>query len=225
MMEQIYDVDMPEQWSESDRRLLTESRHQSLNELEGMFEDKTRMQIRNKLRYMGYSYRLIQANSQAHRNLELSETDKAYMAAMIDGEGTVRIAFDPRYGKSYSPRVSISNNNLDLLEWFKEKIGAGHIAGLEYYCNNYETKALLEALRPYLKIKDKHADLAIEFINLRLSRKKWCDPYTSRELAIYNEMTNLNRKPQLSKREPTENEIKDYLEKNKMKLVEKPAGE
>lgn len=51
--------------------------------------------------------------------------EKAYIAGIIDGEGTVTLTRQHR-NETHSPEVSVANTDLRLLTWLKSKIG-GHI--------------------------------------------------------------------------------------------------
>ncbi|PIU47109.1 hypothetical protein COS93_00750 [bacterium (Candidatus Gribaldobacteria) CG07_land_8_20_14_0_80_33_18] len=57
----------------------------------------------------------------------LSTPESAYIAALIDGEGTISLT---RHNKSgyRRPEVGISNTELKLLKWIKNLIGAGQIS-------------------------------------------------------------------------------------------------
>jgi len=168
-------------------------------------------------------YRLYKVRMKANQKLNLSETDKAYIAGLIDGEGTIRISHDKKYRGSYWPRVSIANSNENLLKWVKTKIGLGYISKKkgkphEYWCEGYNVKPLLDAILPYLKVKRKHAELALKFLEKRLSRKRWLDPYTAEELEIVEELRKLNEKPRLFRRLPTHREVMEYLKIHQIQI-------
>lgn len=56
----------------------------------------------------------------------MTNTEIAYLAGIIDGEGSIMLL---KYHKSEfpSPCISISSTDLELLEWVKEKVGSGRI--------------------------------------------------------------------------------------------------
>ena len=58
----------------------------------------------------------------------LSETEAAYLAGIIDGEGTVTLTRTHR-GENRRPVVSISSTELPLLLYVRSVIGAGRITG------------------------------------------------------------------------------------------------
>lgn len=210
-----------EKWTDEMKQSLLTNLDKSLENLEWFFPNKTRRDILNKLRYLGISYRMVKTIEIARKRLELSETDKAYIAGIVDGEGT--IGFSKSDGV-FDPRLSVANSRPELLQWVRDKIGYGFISRKQYYCNDYAAKPVLEAIKPYLILKRRHADLVLEFISLRLSRKKWCEAYTARELEIVEEITKLNAKPCLSQRIPTQKEVMEYMKINQLK-TQPLAGE
>ena len=52
--------------------------------------------------------------------------EKAYIAGIIDGEGTITLV-RKHQNENYSPEVSVANTNIGLLNWIKEKVGYGQI--------------------------------------------------------------------------------------------------
>ncbi len=61
---------------------------------------------------------------------KLSETEKAYIAAILDGEGSVGISRKKdnkgmRAGYAIRPIVSVTNTREDLIHWLVEKTGLG----------------------------------------------------------------------------------------------------
>ena len=107
-----------------------------------------------------------------------AETDSAYIAGLIDGEGTVTLS---RRHKSENRHlvISISNTELPLLEYVLTSVGAGKITGKRIYqphhtpsytfsISNRQGLALLIQVLPYLKTyKAKRSDLILrDYIRL-----------------------------------------------------------
>jgi hypothetical protein len=101
----------------------------------------------------------------------LNETEKAYLAGIIDGEGTVTLTKHHRNAMP-SPNISIANNNVTLLKWVKRKVDGGVIIEkakrMQHHHNSYAwsirfDKAinLLRELKGYLIVKKKQADLIL----------------------------------------------------------------
>jgi len=53
-------------------------------------------------------------------------TEKAYLAGLIDGEGSITLTTQNK-GQFPQPQLSISNNNLKVLQWVKRKLKCGSI--------------------------------------------------------------------------------------------------
>ena len=110
----------------------------------------------------------------------MTKEEKAYLAGLVDGEGTVTLA---RQSKSQQPqpRLAISNNSLELLEWVRRKPGCGVIIRRtprkDWHNTSYVWQAqragsvlnVLTEIKPYLILKKAHAALL-------LSSYKACTP-------------------------------------------------
>jgi len=62
--------------------------------------------------------------------VELTKEQIGYIAGVIDGEGSIclhKCVWKYRQGSFYRPFVKISNSNLEMLIWVKEKLGCGSI--------------------------------------------------------------------------------------------------
>lgn len=108
----------------------------------------------------------------------LVETDAAYIAGIIDGEGTVTLSRRHR-SENRQLVVSISNTERPLLEYVLDSVGAGkitgkrtyqshHTASYTYTISNRQALALLGQIFPYLKTyKAKRSDLILrDYIRL-----------------------------------------------------------
>ena len=105
----------------------------------------------------------------------MTETEKAYIAGIIDGEGSIMLQ---RIHKNEfpSPCVSVASTSLELLSWLKKTIKKGMIISKKNYntevhkdCYSYVLRRndaikLIEEIYPYLVIdsKKKRAKLIIE---------------------------------------------------------------
>jgi hypothetical protein len=92
---------------------------------------------------------------------ELSETEAAYVAGIIDGEGTITLTRTHR-GEGRRPVVSISSTELPLLQYIQSVIGAGRITGkntarthhspsFAYVISSRGALALLARISTYLR--------------------------------------------------------------------------
>ncbi len=108
--------------------------------------------------------------------------DIAYLAGLIDGEGTIQITKKKKTGRNYYYyylRLRMGMSHAPVLEWCLEKTGLGflttvsikksRISGLydkPHYVWTAETRQAEQVLRvilPYLKVKKEEAELALEF--------------------------------------------------------------
>ncbi len=108
------------------------------------------------------------------------ETDAAYIAGLIDGDGHIGIE---NVGNNYkSPRITIANTNKDVLEWCLKTIGLGNISKNKfentlhkkqlytwYLSSRKNIMELLNQIYPYLKIKRMKA---LEIINFTIEKEE-----------------------------------------------------
>jgi hypothetical protein len=92
---------------------------------------------------------------------KLSSTDAAYVAGIIDGEGTVTLTRTHR-GERRRPVVSISSTELPLLLYVRNVVGVGkvtnkarsrthHSPSFAYVVSSRQALVLLEQVLPYLQ--------------------------------------------------------------------------
>jgi len=91
----------------------------------------------------------------------LATTEAAYIAGLVDGEGTVTLSRKHR-SENRQLAVTISNTEIRLLEYVLRTIGAGKITGkrtvserhtpsFSYAIYNQQALRLLEQISPYLR--------------------------------------------------------------------------
>ena len=96
----------------------------------------------------------------------MTESEKAYIAGIIDGEGSIML--QKFHANEYpSPCVSIASTTKELLKWIKTTVGHGVIISKKNYnldkhkdCYSYIIKYdlaiyLLKEISPYLVINSK----------------------------------------------------------------------
>jgi hypothetical protein len=97
------------------------------------------------------------------------ETEKAYIAGLLDGEGHITIQTSYSGQKCMPIRIGISNNNLDLLSWVKERFG-GTFMQRRDKCNTLKwgdkksAENLLKAVLPYLILKKRQAEIMLAYL-------------------------------------------------------------
>lgn len=145
--------------------------------------------------------------------LQLSHDDALYLAGLLDGEGmftvgvrrSEKVVKGETYGRvALTPLISITNTHLPLIEWCHSVLGGSTLkspydAGGKrkivltlQLSRLLDLKALLEQILPYLKVKQRQAELLLEFCNIRLS-DKW-SAHNPKLFDITNELRTLNKK-------------------------------
>lgn len=121
----------------------------------------------------------------------MQETEAAYVAGIIDGEGSLTLAHrkrnEERGWESIEPNVRISNTNLALMEYLSALLGARSYVALgrpkSHWKPQYtisisafaEIAALLERIMPYLVIKHRRAEIMLHLVRRRLSQEPYTD--------------------------------------------------
>lgn len=98
----------------------------------------------------------------------------AYLAGIIDGEGTFYIGQEVRHPKCFNSRILVVNTDIRLINWLKENCG-----GLVYTRSNSKNPSwklkyewitqksqilpICEYVLPYLICKKEQAEVMIEF--------------------------------------------------------------
>jgi len=133
----------------------------------------------------------------------MNRIEAAYLAGLIDGEGTVSITKQKQYKRklfALRPWLIVSNTNAPLILFLKRNYG-GSIHRQKQRGNSKpelrwqvleqkEIKNILVRVFPYLRIKKVRAKLLLRFLISREKRK----PYSKRELAIFEKIKYLNRR-------------------------------
>ena len=122
-------------------------------------------------------------------------TDLAYCAGIVDGEGSITISMVS--SGTYELRLDISNTDYGVLDYFQTTFGVGKVhfhsrplrrVIYKYYAYGKKACFVLSLLLPYMRIKKTQAKLAIEFQNKLIGRK------VSRKNRVlyHNKMKSLN---------------------------------
>ena len=98
----------------------------------------------------------------------MDEVEKAYVAGIVDGEGTVTLM---KHHKNETPLpcVAVANNNLELLKWLRARIGGTitskkkrlphHNDSYAWYVRQDRALRFLNEIKCYLIIKKQQAEL------------------------------------------------------------------
>ncbi|MBF0484500.1 MAG: LAGLIDADG family homing endonuclease [Candidatus Omnitrophica bacterium] len=132
------------------------------------------------------------------------EVEKAYIAGIIDGEGTVSLN-RRRKNETHTPNVSIANNNLVMLQWIQSKAG-GLICSkkkrLAHHNNSYawsvrQDRAIdfLNEIKKYLIIKKQQAELiTMEYKKVTHRAGKYTPELLAKKEALVENIRQLNQR-------------------------------
>jgi len=165
---------------------------------DGIFEERIEKLINEKLKFQPF--------------------DMPYISGLIDGEGTITIEIQNtrrKFNIPYTyPSIYITNSNKDVLAYIKNIIGGslfkfkanstiteqgiGSFIGSKKICydiriRGYNAVELASHILPYLHIKNKQAELVINFKNLlKGSGSKLSEIEYKKRYDLYCEMKKLN---------------------------------
>ncbi len=112
------------------------------------------------------------------RNLSVAEA--AYVAGLVDGEGTIRVQM--HNSGNYQPSLSVTMTDKATIRWLQETVGRGSfyiLSKKEPYLDAYkfgvyatsDVATLLRQLIPYLITKRAEAIKVLEFCDYKLENK------------------------------------------------------
>ena len=131
----------------------------------------------------------------------MTETEKAYIAGIIDGEGSIMLQKIHK-NEHPAPCISIASTTLELLEWIKKVVGKGTITKKKNYnleihkdCYSYVLRrndaiSLLIDIEPYLVIdvKRKRAELILKkYKSLTPRNGRYTEEMIVKKEEFYNE--------------------------------------
>lgn len=143
---------------------------------------------------------------------KLTETQKAYIAGMIDADGSVgidrRTSESDKYPYNFAVRVLVVNTDYDLILWLKKVIGAGCAYKTEYrYKPNWNTVhryqltnekgvELLNQIIPYMIVKRERAELVASLPTRKTmcSKKGRSVENYALQNALYEQVSILNKR-------------------------------
>lgn len=110
----------------------------------------------------------------------ISEIQLSYAAGIIDGEGSIMVIHHNAGGKTgckweyWVLRLMIANNKKELIDWLLSMFGGGYSIGIsknpkwndtyQWRVDSKHAKKVLELVYPYLLLKKKQAEIAIEML-------------------------------------------------------------
>jgi hypothetical protein len=132
-----------------------------------------------------------------------SSEDAAYLAGLIDGEGT--IALSRRHSNERRQLVvSISSTERCILDWVAAAVGAGkitrkrvvstlHAPGLTYSISNRQALSVLAQVSPFLRsYKRKRAELVLDrYLRLTPRNGKYSDNVSTERAGFEHAFANI----------------------------------
>lgn len=136
--------------------------------------------------------------------LPLKEIEKAYLAGIIDGEGTVTLTRQ-RKNQTATPSVSVANNNLKLLKWIKSLLGGTIISKKKRKVDHHDSYAwmirydsalrFLKEIRGFLIVKRPHADLILKkYKSVTHRAGKYTPAMYKKKMQLVAEIRKLNQR-------------------------------
>jgi intein/homing endonuclease len=111
---------------------------------------------------------------------DIMEIEKAYLAGLFDGEGSVGLTACSQRGRisrAYPLAVSISNTHIETIKslknlfggstWIKKRRNKKYQPCMQWTLSSQQGLAFLKMIIPYLRIKKEQAEIGIKFINGR----------------------------------------------------------
>lgn len=104
--------------------------------------------------------------------IDMNDTEWAYLAGIIDGEGCIRLA-NCGYAKRRVIDLRIYNTDVRLIEWLRDNLGGyayahnkkAHVCW-QVHWSSKRAKVIIEHVLPYLIVKKEQAEIALSFQRL-----------------------------------------------------------
>jgi len=138
--------------------------------------------------------------------MELLETEKAYMAGIIDGDGSISMSKQTsKYGRTdYRCAIKIQMDNREAIDYFHERIDEGYAYKFfdksrhkpryvfMWNLNGKNTQEFCELLLPYLLVKKNQALAIIKYYKNGIHEKRILDNELIRREKLYKRVRKLN---------------------------------
>jgi uncharacterized protein with ATP-grasp and redox domains len=107
----------------------------------------------------------------------LSKTELAYLAGLIDGDGAIMAWIEKHPEKKFKFRVrlalKVTLNQKQILEWIRKKVKFGYLKknrNQYEWCSQDQEKIekFLSKVLPFLKVKKKQAEIALKIAKIKV---------------------------------------------------------
>ena len=134
----------------------------------------------------------------------LTETEKSYIAGIIDGEGTITLS-KRRKNEMPSPVISVSSTDLEVLHWLRTRLGGIICTKKKYKTTHKQSYTwyiklagkclnLLNDIELFLIIKRPHALLLLkDYKNATPRNGKYDSETLCKKLELINKIRILNK--------------------------------
>lgn len=134
----------------------------------------------------------------------MNEVEKAYIAGIVDGEGTIGL-WRHHKNETHTPNVTVANNSLTLLQWIRSKVGGVIVSkkkrqahhGDSYAWSIRQDRAIsfLNEIKGYLIIKKQQAELITgEYKAVTHRAGKYTPEMLAKKAALVAKIRNLNQR-------------------------------
>ncbi len=128
----------------------------------------------------------------------------AYLAGLVDADGTIAVTKNRPGDKAYRPYVAIYNTNYKMLDWCRKLIGKGaictHKPSKPHHSISYSVRwdfdialNVAKMCEPYLIVKRKRAKLMSKWKSVAKRNGKYSPEQWAKKRALIDEMYRLNR--------------------------------
>ena len=136
--------------------------------------------------------------------LPLTEVEKAYLAGIIDGEGSIGL-WRHHKNETATPNVSVANNSLKLLQWIKQRAGGTIVSKKKRKAHHNDLYAwsvrqdrairLLNDVKEFLIIKRKQAELITsEYKSVTHPAGKYTSQMLKKKQRLVDKIKKLNQR-------------------------------
>ena len=135
----------------------------------------------------------------------MTETELAYIAGFVDGEGCISV-YRRSNGITYVPSLSISNTNLEVLQYINGLLGGvGYFIEMKSHNPKWKTAwklrfdskkcgEVLKPLLPYVRVKHQQMEMALILIDFQSGKngQQVLESAASAKKTLYDAIKKLN---------------------------------
>ena len=179
--------------AEEEEKLRELVKTHSIREIAEILE-RTCSSVKHKLQRLNIPLSL-EATYGKNYSLQLSETEKAYLAGFLDGDGMIGFHISFRKKFRLRPEVKFSNTDKRVIDWILQKISFMHEVSDDPHDERHKRRyhalirgplgcrAILRELLPYLIVKREAAEMLLKYCESR-ARKPKNSPLSEEEVEL-----------------------------------------